>query len=171
MLCRHKKGYCFVYLYTRAASPVHSLESSGFFIVFHTCVLVLPVPYMAPKIFQARSFIAITLGLYYPKFILNYLWRFQCLHFISKSNSYTYIHLTLKRQSYLNCLWSEQIWVFTTYWRHTDIYTVLRYILIYKEHTVYCQLSYLLDTLTLCKISKSFFFRYLFGYPLSSSKF
>jgi len=36
-------------------------------------------------------------------------------------------------------------------------YTVLRYILIYTEHTVYYQLSCLLDTLTLCKISKSFF--------------
>jgi len=73
MLCRHMKGSCFVYLYTRAASPVRNLEGSGFFIVFHTCVLVLPLPYMAPKMFQARSFIAITLGLYYPQVYLKLL--------------------------------------------------------------------------------------------------
>lgn len=73
MLRRHMKGPCFVHLYTRAASPVYSLEGSGFFIVFHTCVLVLPLPYMAPKMFQARSFIAITLGLYYPQVYLKLL--------------------------------------------------------------------------------------------------
>jgi hypothetical protein len=72
MLCRRMKGPCFVYLYTRAASQPRSLEG-GFFIVFHTCMLVLRLLYMAPKMFQARSFIAITLGLYYPQVYLKLL--------------------------------------------------------------------------------------------------